>query len=264
MTGSYDDLKRGFLLLSGIDLNSYRESQMRRRIDSFIQREGYGNYNEFLKGMRQSRALLHSFISYLMIHVSEFCRNPEQWKLFEKKIIPLLKKNKNSKIKIWSAACSTGEEPYTIAMYMAGSFLSGQYQILATDIDMDAVQTAERGIYSNKAIEHLSSDFKTRYFKTVDAKNCAVKRNIISQVEFKKHNLLSPFYPSGFDFISCRNVTVYFTPEAKQQVYQRFSEALKPGGILFIGSSEQIPHPEQYGFQVYDTFFYRKTGIQEN
>lgn len=258
MTGSYEIFKRGVHLLSGIDLDSYRESQMKRRIDSFAQREGYGSYDEFLMGMRQSAALLHSFISYLTIHVSEFCRNPEQWKIFERKIIPLLKRNSSGKINIWSAACSTGEEPYTIAMYMSKYFLPHQYHILATDIDMEALKTAKRGIYSQRAIENLNPDFQRRHFRMVNDRACAVKQSIISQVEFKKHNLLSRFYPNGLDFICCRNVTIYFTTDAKKQVYQQFASALRPGGILFIGSTEQIPHAASYGFESCDTFFYRK------
>lgn len=261
MKDSYNEFKRGVLLLTGIDLNSYRESQMKRRIDSFAQRKGYDTYSEFLTGMRQSRALLHSFVSYLTINVSEFCRNPEQWRLFETKIIPLMKANLKGKLQFCSAACSTGEEPYTLAMYLTRHFLSGQYHILATDLDSGAIEVAKKGVYPESSVSNVGAEFRERYLKLLENRQYGVKRSILSQVEFKKHDLLRNPYPENMDFICCRNVTIYFTPEAKRSVYRHFSQTLKPGGFLFIGSSEQIPHPEEYGFEVFDTFFYRKTLI---
>ena len=117
----YEWFKSGFLSMSGIDLNSYKEGQMKRRIDNFLKKHQVDDYNTFLSLLRQDTEIHDSFITYLTINVSEFYRNPLQWQTLEKDIIPLLLKRFPKPLRIWSAACSTGDEPYSLAMVLSDS-----------------------------------------------------------------------------------------------------------------------------------------------
>lgn len=103
----------------------------------------------------------------------------------------------------------------------------------------------------------MPKDVQAKYFKQ-EGPYYKVSEDIKRTVGFKKHNLLKDHYDSNFDLIVCRNVMIYFTEEAKDQIYENFSKSLRPGGILFVGSTEQIFNPGRYGFEVEDTFFYRK------
>lgn len=143
MLDNYEDFKKKVLKLTGIDLSSYKERQMRRRIDSLIRRNNYDDYDVYFKTLTQNSDLYNEFINYLTINVSEFYRNPEQWKVLEKEIIPEILMH-NKKPKIWSAACSTGEEPYSIIMMMSRYVDLNNFKIIATDIDDGAISKAKK------------------------------------------------------------------------------------------------------------------------
>ena len=257
MLDGYENFKVKILKLTGIDLSFYKERQMKRRINSFISRNNYVSYDSFYKALMEDTKLYDEFVNYLTINVSEFYRNPNQWNVLEKEIIPyLLSYNKN--LRIWSAACSTGEEPYSLVMLMSKFLDLNQIKILATDIDIGAINKAKAGIYSEKSLVNLPKDFIHRFFKKTDAFfniNDEIKRC----VEFRHHNLLEDKYPSNCDLIVCRNVLIYFTEEAKINIYHRFRESLSGNGILFVGSTEQIIMPQKYKLQPMKTFFYKKS-----
>ena len=256
MTGTYELFKREFFRLSGLDLDSYNEKQMKRRIEAFMIRSGYSDYTAFSKGMKQDTDLFHSFISYLTINVSLFFRNPDQWKVFENKIIPILKKKRDN-VHIWSAACARGEEPYSLSMCMANNFMTSKYDILATDFDSVILERAKTGEYKEDEVKSIPKEYMEKYVVERDGMYY-MRGSITGSITFKKHDLLSKTYPTGFDFIACRNVTIYFTDKAKDAIYKKLSASLNPGGILFIGSTEQIKHPEIYGFKRLESFFYQK------
>ena len=253
----YENFKQDVYKLTSINLSMYKERQMKRRIESLMGRKGYSNFSDYFQAMRKDDALLRSFVSYLTINVSEFYRNPAQWELFENKMIPYLTKEFGNSLNIWSAACSTGDEPYTIAMILSKYLPLKQIRILATDIDEDVLQYAQEGFYLDRSIERLPDEFKKKHFIKKD-KGYQIKNDIKACVEFKKHNLLEDKYPSGMHMIVCRNVVIYFTDEAKDQVYQKFHESMKKNGILFIGSTEQIIRAKDIGFITTDSFFYKK------
>ena len=235
MAYGYEEFKIDVYKLTDINLDMYKERQMKRRIESLIQRKGFDGFESFYKGMKQDKGLLRTFVSYLTINVSQFYRNPAQWENFDKEIVPYLKKNYGNKITIWSAACSTGDEPYTLAMIMAKHVPLSNINIIATDIDEDVLAFAKAGIYTGKSMEDLPE--------------C---------VSFKKHNLLEDKYFDDVSLIVCRNVVIYFTNEAKNEVYAKFHNALAENGILFIGSTEQILKAKELGFDPIKTFFYKK------
>lgn len=241
---------------TGINLALYKEAQMKRRLTSLYQKKGYTSFNEFFQALNRDNELMNEFLDRMTINVSEFYRNGKRWEVLDRTILPELLSN-NSNPKIWSAACSTGEEPYTLAMVLSKHVPLSRLQILATDIDENVLAKAKLGIYSERSLNEVPKEIVKKYFNP-EGSYFKVTEEIKKTVIFKKQNLLADHFGGPFDLIVCRNVLIYFTEEAKEELYQKFSSALKPGGILFVGSTEQIFNPNTYGFETADTFFYRK------
>ncbi|MCB7070045.1 protein-glutamate O-methyltransferase CheR [Caldibacillus sp. 210928-DFI.2.22] len=241
---------------TGIDLSLYKETQMKRRLTSLYQKKGFHSFQEFFQGMERDRELLYAFLDRMTINVSEFYRNRKRWDVLEEKIIPqLLSKNRN--LKIWSAACSTGEEPYTIAMVLSNFLPLSEIKILATDLDENAIQKAKIGAYQERSLQEVPEQMKRKFFFK-DQNHYLIHEEVKRTITFKKHNLLADPFDKNFDLIVCRNVLIYFTEEAKNSLYKKFSASLKPGGVLFVGSTEQIFNASQYKLEPIETFFYQK------
>ncbi len=254
----YEGFKEEILKLSGINLAYYKEKQMKRRIDSLINKHQFVLYEQFIHAIITNKSLYNEFINYLTINVSEFYRNPEQWYVLEKEILPILFERTN-KIVVWSSACSTGDEPYTLVMVL-NKFLSlSDIKIIASDIDKSAIEKAKAGIYHFKSVEKLPDEFREKYFINA-GEMYTIKDDVKKCVEFRHVNLLADKYPDGCDLIVCRNVLIYFTIEAKNMIYCKFNEAMNKDGILFVGSTEQIILSAKYKFKPVKTFFYVKDG----
>ena len=253
----YEMFKKQVNSLVNIDLNYYKEKQMKRRISSLVSRNKFKDFDDYFEGLKGDKVLLEQFINYLTINVSEFYRNPSQWDVLEKDIVPNLLDNNKKGLKIWSSACSTGEEPYSLVMMLANFFPLKQIKILATDIDDEAMNKAKLGLYSEKSLANLPKGFKEKYFDNIQG-SFKIKDDIKKCVEFKKMDLLKDNFPTNMDLITCRNVMIYFTEEAKELLYSKFHKALNNEGILFVGSTEQIIMPEKYNLQSARTFFYKK------
>ena len=252
----YEGFKKQILTLTKIDLNAYKENQMKRRIDTLINKQKCKSYSEYVDLIKTNKDRFEEFVNYLTINVSEFWRNPEQWKILEDKVIKDLVKK--PMIKIWSAACSTGDEPYSLVMLLAKYLPLSRIKIIATDIDKQVLEKAQVGLYNDKSIKGLPIEFKSKYFDKVGDNNFKIKDEVKKCVEFKIHNLLLDPYPANCDLIVCRNVLIYFTEDAKEDIYVKFFNALKPQGILFLGSTEQIVNPARIGYSTISSFFYKK------
>lgn len=253
----YEMFKKQVNSLVNIDLNYYKEKQMKRRISSLISRNKFKDFDDYFEGLKVDKVLLEQFINYLTINVSEFYRNPSQWDVLEKHIIPKLLEGNKKGLKIWSSACSTGEEPYSLVMMLTNFFPLKEIKIIATDIDDEAINKAKVGLYSEKSLANLPKGFKEKYFDNIQG-SFKIKDDIKKCVEFKKMDLLKDSFPSNMDLITCRNVMIYFTEEAKELLYSKFHKALNNEGILFVGSTEQIIMPEKYNLTSARTFFYKK------
>lgn len=253
----YVQFKRDINSLINIDLNYYKEKQMKRRITSLLKRNSFKDFNDYFISLRSDKELLEQFINYLTINVSEFYRNYSQWEVLEKEIIPSLMGKGQKQLKIWSSACSTGEEPYSLVMLMSKFLPLNKIKILATDIDDGAINKAKQGLYSKKSLENLPKNFINNYFTEV-GKSYQISDEIKKCVEFKKIDLLKDRFPKDIDLITCRNVMIYFTDEAKELLYSKFNNSLSKEGVLFVGSTEQIIMPERYNFKSEKTFFYKK------
>lgn len=217
---------------------------------------GTYNYAELVKLFDDNPEVYRRFVEHLTINVSEFFRNSNHWDILRNQIIPELLKEK-SPLRIWSAGCSTGEEPYSLAIMMHEYFPGQATRILATDLDQVVLNKAKNGIYSEKAVSGVPSHLIKKYF-TFDAGNYQVASSIKQMVRFEKHDLLADKFPGEFDLILCRNVVIYFTEEAKEKLYRRFAQALRKNGVLFIGSTEQIFQARELDLRSIATFFYQK------
>lgn len=241
---------------TGIDLAQYKEAQMKRRLTTLRNKNGYSSFTSFFKAMMENKTLFYEFLDKMTINVSEFWRNPNRWEVLRDKVLPVLS-NERSRMRIWSAACSTGEEPYTLAMILADQGLLQSTYLLATDIDEGALSKAAQGLYLERSLKDVPVDVSKRYF-TQDGMMYRFDEGLKKHVTFKKQNLLADSFEEGFDLIVCRNVMIYFTEEAKHDLYHKFARSLQPGGVLFVGSTEQIFSPGQYDLETSETFFYRK------
>ncbi|WP_110112971.1 protein-glutamate O-methyltransferase CheR [Bacillus sp. CGMCC 1.16541] len=256
MSQDYSQFVLGIKKKTGIDLSLYKEAQMKRRLASLYEKKGFTSFQSFFEQLEKDNELLGEFLDRMTINVSEFYRNAKRWEVLEGKILPQLTQNKK-RLKVWSAACSTGEEPYTLAMVLSSFYPLSQIDILATDLDENVIEKAKIGLYAERALQEVPQTIKAKYF-TKQGMFYKVDDQIKKSVTFKKHNLLADSFEKEFDLIVCRNVLIYFTEEAKNLLYQKFSQSLRQGGVFFVGSTEQIFHPQLYGFENADTFFYRK------
>ena len=258
MTWDYERFKTAVLQLTGIDLNAYKERQMKRRIDALISKNGINDYEAYVHLLKTDKVKFEEFVNYLTINVSEFYRNPDQWEAMDKQIIPEMIQKFGKNLRIWSAACSTGDEPYSLAMLLSKFMPLNRIKIIATDIDEQVLDKARMGLYRGQSLNALPDEFKTKYFTKVGDNSFQIKDEVKKCVEFKKHNLLKDPYPTRLNLIVCRNVVIYFTEEAKDGIYRRFYESLVPGGTLFVGSTEQIVNYRELGYISERSFFYKK------
>ena len=242
---------------TGIDLDLYKEAQMRRRIGNLVDRSDVDSYVAYFNKVSQTKEDFASFIEYLTINVSEFFRNPDKFDIVEKDVLPYLLK-KSPKLNIWSAGCSIGAEPYTLAIILKELTPNVKHRILASDLDVEILAKAKKGVYNENEIKAMRPDRKAKYFvKSGDGK-FAIKPEIKSMIEFKQHNLLKDPFESEFNLILCRNVVIYFQESAKEVLYGNFFKSLVPGGILFVGATESILNYRQLGYTSYRAFFYQK------
>lgn len=257
MTYDYEYFKRAVYELTSIDLNAYKEKQMKRRIDTLIAKNGVQEYDKYVMLLKDDKARFEEFVNYLTINVSEFYRNPDQWQILDKEVFPELMNRFGHNLKIWSAACSTGDEPYSLVMALSRHLPLNQIKIFATDIDKQVIAKAKVGLYNEKSIAGVPQDLRHKYFTKIGP-SFQIAKEIKDRVEFRENNLLKDTYPSDCHLIVCRNVLIYFTEEAKEAIYRKFERALKPGGILFIGSTEQIINYKEIGYERKNSFFYLK------
>ncbi|MEK6266318.1 MAG: protein-glutamate O-methyltransferase CheR [Clostridium sp.] len=238
-----------------IDLSAYKSNQLHRRLLSLMARVGVNSVEEYISLLKSDPSQKQKFLDFITINVTEFFRNPEIFSEFSKQIKSELPYTKG--LKIWSAACSVGPEPYSLAMIMDDLFSRASHKILATDIDSTILEKAKIGEYTHSEIKNVSSGFLDKYFE-VKGDKYGLNSNIKKMVDFKKHDLILDKYEGDFDLIVCRNVVIYFNGDIKDKIYKKFSESLKKGGLLFVGATESIYNYKEFGFEKASTFIYKK------
>ncbi len=255
---TFDQFRDNMLSHFRIDLHGYKINQLKRRLDALMLKHKIKDYETFLQMMKLDRSIYEMFLDHLTINVSEFFRDPAKWNELEKTLMPQLQLLKApGTLSVWSAACSVGAEPYSLAIMLDEISPGLSYRLEATDLDKNILETAQIGKYGKDVVRNVSKDRLTKYFTETNG-SYIIDPKIKKKVSFKRHDLLLDEYPEGFNLIACRNVTIYFTREAQDKINRGFANSLKPGGILFIGGSEMIFNYQELGLEKVLSCFYRK------
>jgi len=257
----YDRFCSGIKTITGIELAHYRQGQMERRLRSFAERQGLKDLDEYLAFLRRDKAALAGFLDRMTINVSELFRNPERFEEVEKVHFPRLLASSPDGLRVWSAGCSYGAEPYTMSVILQEIAPGRRHEVIATDIDQVILAKARAGRFTDADVRNVPAGRLAKWFdRTTEGGATLYEANarLKSLVRFRHHNLLEDPYPDNLDLIACRNVVIYFKDDAKQAIYERFLTALRPGGILFVGSTERVHRAEEMGWERAGTFFYRR------
>ena len=261
---TYLKIKSTVKKMLDIDLSGYKDEQMKRRLDSWIIRMGDKSWDDYFLRLKLQEKELSRFRDYLTINVTEFFRDIERWNSLRTNVLPLLIKNAKARkepdrfLNIWSAGCSIGAEPYTLLMILEEMKLDIPFKIIATDLDRGALDKARAGgPFRQDEVKNVSEKQMKQYFKTDNAPHF-IKEENARKIIFKEKNLITDPYDKNFDLIVCRNVIIYFTTEVKALLNQKFQQALCPNGVLFLGGTEIISKPTDFGLKNMGISFYQK------
>jgi chemotaxis protein methyltransferase CheR len=245
--------------LTGLDLTSYKAPQMHRRLTALLQRQNIASFAEYARVLETDSNRRQEFKDYVTINVSEFFRDKERFGDLERRVLPMLLAG-GAAARVWSAGCSMGAEPYSLAMLLNELAPGRAHSILATDVDQTILDRARAGTgYLATDLRNAGAERIRKWFVATPDGKFSVGPAPRPAIRFQKHDLLRDAYPKGpFDLIACRNVVIYFTEEAKDRIYQGFVGSLASGGILFIGGTEAIMRPQALGLTVLGPGFYRK------
>lgn len=230
----------------GIDLSKKRQL-IEGRLSHTLRAKGFSSFSDYIKILFNDKSgeELQGFLNKITTNHSYFGRENEHFDFLLKVALPQLEKTRRGDLRIWSAACSAGQEAYNIAMAIDQYFGPRKSQwdttILATDISTNVLSKARQGIYSADVIKGLPDAWKSKYFNRLPDGNFQVCDKIRKEVVFKISNLMDPFvYKKPFDIIFCRNVMIYFDAQTTNRTVEKFYDATSDGGYLFIGHSESV------------------------
>lgn len=246
-----------FLLKTkGFDAHQYKQNYIKRRIAVRMRAAGVSTYHDYLRVLQTVRQEPSFLIDRLTIHVTEFFRDPEVYRSMTEKILPEFSNIFPKNLRVWCAGCSTGEEPYSVAI-MVKEWIANQpdfsFEILATDIDLPSVRAAEKGEYAMEALKKVPKSQVQRWFSSEDSKVRALPE-LKDHIRFRVHDLLGNWLSSltGFHFIFCRNMLIYLRAIEQQRLYEQFAKVLKPGGYLVLGLTETLLGPSRKFFHCVD------------
>ncbi|NVJ49505.1 MAG: protein-glutamate O-methyltransferase [Gammaproteobacteria bacterium] len=230
---------------AGIKLSDHKFEMVYGRLARRLRATGIRSVNEYLDFAKQDEQETIQFTNALTTNLTYFFRESHHFEFIESKVVPqVIDSNKSTKkVRIWSAGCSSGEEPYSIA-YSIRNLIKNQsswdIKILATDLDTEVLKKAKNGIYISERIESMSADQRQSLFNKTPSGYC-VKDDWRRYIFFKQLNLMNSWPMRGkFEVIFCRNVLIYFDRDTQQKLIGRFRELLAPNGYLILGHSESI------------------------
>lgn len=227
------------------------QSRLRHRLRA-LNLDDFGAYSQLVGSQLGAEERRH-MISALTTNVSHFFREPHHFDVLSQRLMPTLKKRIQSRdrIRIWSAGCSNGQEPYSIAMHLLAlepTLVDADFKILATDIDPKVVAFAQQAIYPAHFLSGLSDEYTSQYMLEAEG-GLRIKEEIKKCITFRELNLLADWpMRQRFDAIFCRNVVIYFDNQTQDRLWPRFQAALTQDGVFFLGHSERIATPEVVGF----------------
>jgi chemotaxis methyl-accepting protein methylase len=226
----------------GIDFSQYHKNILKRRIALRLAANRVKSYSEYLKILTSTPKEYEKLFEALCINVSEFFRDPSVWIKIKKILKRIIEKNnkEGTFIKVWSAGCARGEEPYSLAiLFREVDKIEVPLIIYATDVDRDCLEYAKRGVYEPMRVKNVSADILERHF-VLSGSSYKVRDEIRQMVEFDYLDLTSSEYVPNLDLILCRNVFIYFTKPLQEQILDRFYQVLRKDGYLVIGQTENL------------------------
>jgi chemotaxis protein methyltransferase CheR len=256
---------------TGIRFDESRERFFSGRVKEYLRAKGLERGTELLRSVRKSNVEYEALLERLLTQETSFFRYPGVYEAFEKRVLPELhtKKfwNNPRTLRVWSAGCSTGEEPYSIAITIVDSLSfadSWNVEILATDVGRQALKQAERAVYKGRSLASVSPQQLETHFSSTDGGH-QIKPRLRKLITFAQMNLASAVYVGRMDMIFCMNVLIYFSEERRRALVQRFYDTLEPGGYLFLGHSESISKmPVKFqAIVLNDCILYRKPTAEE-
>ncbi|NLC19715.1 MAG: protein-glutamate O-methyltransferase CheR [Clostridiales bacterium] len=233
----------------GINLRSEKRNLVMGRLYNELVKNGFSNYTDYINYVLSDKSgmALNTLINKITTNHTYFMREAEHFHYFREVVMPYLLQNEKSRdLRIWSAGCSSGEEPYTLAMIidelLGRNKVWWDTKILATDISSKVLEKAINACYEKEELENISPQWRLNYFQKVDENRLKVVDRIRNEVIFRRLNLMDDIFPfkRKFHVIFCRNVMIYFDKEIKQRLINKFYNQLESGGYLFIGHSETI------------------------
>ena len=229
----------------GFDFSGYKRASLLRRIDKRIQTLGMTTYAEYTDYLEVHPEEFSQLFNTILINVTRFFRDPVAWDYLVAEIVPKIveRKEPGESLRIWSAGCASGEEPYTLAMVLAESLgvqqLSERVRIYATDVDEEALNRARQGTYSAAEIEDVPEALRDKYFDRA-AEQYVVHKDLRGSVIFGRHDLVQDAPISHLDLLVCRNTLIYFNAETQSKILSRFRFSINQAGFLFLGKSETL------------------------
>lgn len=235
-----------------LNFDGMLDNQLRRRVAAFLERSQIAE-SDLLTTLRRDREAAERFADSMTINVTAVLRNRASWELLEGSYLPGLGRS----IKVWSAGCSYGAEPYSLGIVT--DRIGIRAQIVATDIDKKALASAAKATFSAYDLREVEASIKDKYFDH-KPEGYVVAKDIQNRVTFKQQNLLTDRAPIGgpFDLITCRNTIIYFDEDSKNRLFAEFSRVLKPNGVIFVGAAERISNASQVGLEMVEPQFYVK------
>lgn len=230
---------------NGIDLSNYAFSSLKRRISRFIEINKIHDMDSFVERIKSFHDYADTLVRGITVNVTEMFRDPSFWTVFRNTILPQLSSRQT--INIWHAACSTGEEVYSMAILLKEAKLLDRTRIIATDLNTSVLEIARKGVYSFKNLETNNRNYEnfngqrklSDYYLIIDDK-VFFDRQLVENVDFRCHNLAQEGPISCFDVILCRNVMIYFNFELQERILKTFYDSMSPDSFLAIGSKETI------------------------
>ena len=235
------------------DITGYRDDFLIRRVRARMLALGINDFNKYIQYLMYNRGEIYNLINELSINVSEFFRDQWIWEKVKNIIKEII--DRKSIIRIWSAGCSKGEEPYSIAILIKelGSTIGKKVIIYATDIDDQALMDAQKGIYNYSSLKNIPVHLLSKYFEKIDSNKYKIKDSLKHMVKFRKHDLIRDPPLLFMDIIFCRNVLIYFTKELQEIIIEKFYRSLISRGYLVLGISEYLPESSRRLFEIYDS-----------
>lgn len=250
----------------GIKIIPAKRGMLQAKLDKLLRLRNLSSYELYYDLLTKdpNRQYWAEFVNEITVHQSSFFRENSHFEYIRSQLRIIMETNprilNNNEIRVWSAGCSTGEEPYTLAMVLK-EWLAEEIdiQIVATDISNHTLAFAQNGLYPSSIKKDMDPYYLTQYFKQ-SAEKFVIIPKIKELVTFRLFNLMDPFpFQKKFDLIFCRNVMIYFDSEIQQQLIEKFYEVLAPGGLLFIGHSESLLNKE-HEFKYVNPTIYQKKG----